>query len=251
LATDRNDPKKNLVQPFFLVRFEASESSAILGVLPCHPTVFGAGNRSYSGDLHGEVARHYEREVDVALIANGATANISTRFTRQNQTRTQLSRFTSLIMSQIKTSAFRACKPCKMTIASQIVRLPVRDFKRQSISDVCLTGRLADVANEGALVAKQLCKTREFRKKHTPIAVTLLRLGPISFGVLPLEMYAGTGRFLWSKAKTVLLCYANGYWGYVFDPGAREHDYEVVSSPFDARADKAIRAAILALAGKP
>lgn len=247
LATDRNNPKKDLAQPFLLVRLDAGNSRAVLGTLPCHPTVLGAGNRYYSGDLHGEIARSYERQCDVALIANGAAANISTRFTRQNQTRTQISRFASLVMNQMKSRRFQPCAACKVSIASGVVQLPVRDFQQQSINSAERTGRLADVANEGAQVAKQLSKAPEFHRKTVPLTVTLLQLGPISFAALPLELYAETGRFLWSRAKVAPLCYANGYWGYVYAQGAQEADYEVISSPFASCADALLREAVLAL----
>lgn len=250
LATDRNNPEKNLVQPFFLARLDAKGSSAILGVMPCHPTIFGANNRYYSGDLQGEIARRYERQVDVALIANGATANISTRFTRRSQTQAQVSRFATLVMSQIRSRPFQPCAPCELSLSSRTVRLPIRDFQQHSINPVERSGRLAEVASEAAQVALQLSRMREFHGKNVPVTVTLMRLGPISFAALPVEMYGETGAFLWSSARTIPLCYANGYWGYVFASGANEADYEVISSPFDSRADKLLRAAVVSFANK-
>ena len=251
LATDRNEPEKNRVQSFILLRLEASGSSAVFGVLPCHPTVLGADNLCYSGDLHGEIARRYEQQVDVALIANGACANISTRFTRCSQTRAQVSRFASLMMSQAEASPFRACTPGRMSIVSQSVRLPVKNFEPHcSHEDANLAGRLADVAREGRLVATQLSQTPEFRRQNILVTITGVRLGPISFAALPFELYVETGRFLWTKARVVPLCYANGYWGYVYIPKASETDYEVISSPFASSADKRLREAVLSFARK-
>lgn len=251
LATDRNDPEKNHTQPFVLLRLEGAEGSAAFGVLPCHPTVLGADNLCYSSDLHGEIARRYEQHVDVALIANGACANISTRFTRRNQTRAQIARFASLVMSQVKATPFHACAPGGLSIASRSVRLPVKGFRRgQDNEDDGLSGRLADVAREGRLVTTQLSQASEFRRKNISIVVTLVRLGPISFAALPFELYAETERFLWAKARSTALCYANGYWGYVYIPEASGAEYEVISSPFAPSADKLLREAVLSLAGK-
>lgn len=250
LATDRNDRRKNRAQPFLMVRLEAKSSRALFGILSCHPTVLGAANLCYSGDLHGEIARRYERQFDVALVANGAAANISTRFMRRNQTRSQISGFASSVIQQAEHTPFRACST-GISIASQTVKLPVKDFRiYQSSSHPSLTGRLADVAREGNLVSAQLSHMSEFRRQHVSMPVTLLRLGPLSFAAFPLELYAETGKFLWAKAKTTALCYANGYWGYVYIPGASRADYEVISSPFTAAADKLLRETTVKLACK-
>lgn len=250
LATDRNRPQKNFTQPFSLLRFNAGESSAVLGVLPCHPTVLGADNLYYSGDLHGEIARRYERQVNVALIANGACANISTRFTRDSQTRAQVSRLASLVMSQAEASPFRACSDA-MSIAGKSVRLRVKPFARATVQeDAGLTGRLALVANEGRMVAIQLSQRPEFRRKTISVSVTWMRLGPLSFAAFPFELYAETGRFLWTNARATALCYANGYWGYVYIPEASKTDYEVISSPFAPSADGRLRDVVLDLAAK-
>ena len=251
LATDRNQPKKDRVQTFTLVHLEASGGSAVWGVLPCHPTVLGAANLRYSGDLHGEIARRYERQFDVALIANGACANISTRFTRRSQTQSQVSRFAASVVHQVTATPLRACASGAISIASLTVKLPVKSFRlHENSKDASLTGRLADVAREGKQVAAQLSKTPEFGARNRSVGVTFLRLGSISFAAFPLELYAETGRFLWANAKTVALCYANGYWGYVYAQGVSAEDYEVISSPFTARADKLLREAVLRLARK-
>lgn len=250
LATDRNDPKKNRVQMLSLVRFDAGDNTAVFGVLPCHPTVLGARNRRYSGDLHGEIARRFERHVDVALIGNGATANVSTRFTRSTQNPAQISRFAALVMRQIESRPFMPCSSGKLRIARHTLRIPVRDFLAHTIDYTGRSGRLAEVESEGARVAMQLSKAPEFRKTHVPVTVTLLHLVPFYFAALPLELYAETARFLWSKMKAIPLCYANGYWGYAFAPGARGGDYEVISSPFDSRADGLLREAAVRLARK-
>lgn len=247
LATDRTRHNRNPVQWMHLVRFDTPDASALLGVLPCHPTVLGAGNELYSGDLHGEVARRYEKEYDVALIANGAAANISTRFTRSSQTRAQVVRFADHVLEEAGGRRFEACSPCEISLASGLLRLPVRDLQKQPSKFANRTGRVAEVMKEGALVAQQLSKTEEFGRRSALVPLSLIRLGPVTLAAIPLELYAETGRFLWAHSRTVALCYANGYWGYVYGPNARPFDYEVLSSPFDERADALVRRAILEL----
>jgi hypothetical protein len=245
LATDRTRRSRERIQWLHLIRFQSADGSALFGVLPSHSTVLGAANARYSGDLHGEVARLYEKQFDVALIANGAAANISTRFTRSSQTPTQVRRFAASILRQADLRHFRACAPFELRSASRVVLLPIRDLRKAPDTLVQRSGRVAAVMREGAIVARQLSKTKEFRRKLASVSVTVIRLGPISLAALPLELYAETGRFLWSHAHVIALCYANGYWGYVYVPGAKPFDYEVVSSPFEERADAIVRQAVV------
>lgn len=247
LATDRTRRSRNPIQWLHLIRLDADDASALFGVLPCHPTILGATNVRYSGDLHGEVARRYEKQFDVALIANGAAANISTRFTRSSQTHAQVVRSAVSILRQARRQHFRTCFPCPLSSVSRFVDFPVRDFHTDVNYHLPYAGRVVDVMREGALVAKRLSKTREFRRSTVTVPIMLVRLGPIWLAALPMELYAETGRFLWTRTKTIALCYANGYWGYVYGPQAKAFDYEVVSSPFDERADRLIRRTVLDL----
>ena len=250
LATDRTRRSREQVQWIHLLRFQSADSSALFGVLPCHPTVLGAANAAYSGDLHGEVARLYEKHFDIALIANGAAANISTRFTRSSQTETQVRRFAESVVRQTNLVRFHPCGSCGVSSSSSLVPLPIRDLRRSIERPMHRTGRVAEVMREGAVVARQLATAKQFRRKAASVPITLVRLGSISLAALPMELYAETGRFLWSQARVIALCYADGYWGYIYGPGAKQFDYEVVSSPFDRRADAILRQAVLDLAAQ-
>ncbi len=246
LASDRTRRSRDTVQSFDLIRFDAHGASALLGVLPCHPTILGAGNRLYSGDLHGEIARQCEEQFEVALIANGAAANISTRFTRSSQTYAQVRRSAASVLKQVSGRQFRSCSG-ELSSVSELVHLLVRDLRNPVLKLPRQTGRIATVAREGMIVAQQLSQAKEFRRSTVTAPVTVVRLGDISLAALPVELYAETGRFLWKQAQTIALCYANGYWGYVYPPSAGRLDYEALSSPFTEKADAALRRIIIDL----
>jgi hypothetical protein len=200
----------------------------------------------YSGDLHGEIARRYEKQFEVALIANGAAANISTRFTRSSQNPAQVQRSAAHVMRQAKGRHFKDCHG-KLSLISQSVKLHVRNLRNPLPKPPSKTGRTAEVEKEGSLVAYQLAQTKEFRRSLARVPITLVGIGNIWLAALPMELYAETGRFFWKQAQVVALCYANGYWGYVYASNAGPFDYEVVSSPFTTEADQIVRCAVLKL----
>ena len=252
LATDRNNPAREREQTVFLIRFDTNAESAVFCLFPCHPTVLGADNRYYSGDLHGEIARRFERQHGFALVANGPCANISTRFTRRNQSSAQIARFAASFIRQAEAARLRRFTPGSISTAARNIRLPVKDFRQsQNENDADLAGRRALVAKEGRAVARQLSKSPEFRSRSISVPVIVFRLGPVALAALPFELYAATGDALWARARALAVCYANGYWGYVYPKGTSPADYEVISSPFTQDADGEIRQAVLALAMNP
>lgn len=249
IATDRNRPNLAKAQSFHLFRFEGRTSKVFLGVYGCHPTVLGFDNLKFSGDLHGEIARRFERHANIALIANGSAANISTRFTRKNQTPAELSRLVDALMKQVSTMHLRPTEVPRLSVRTSSFKLLVRTFRSTEKASSRKSGRLGIVAEEALAVQHQLRKSLGLAGKESVIApVTAFRLGKIQLVALPFEVYASTGNFLWKKAHIVPLCYANGYWGYVPGPSAAPFDYEVVSSPFSAQADERMRRIILSLA---
>ncbi len=248
VASDRNRPKLGHEQSFFLLRFDGRRGSAVLGIYGCHPTVLGASNRLFSGDLHGEIARRLERRMNCALIANGAAANISTRFTRKSASRAEICRLASRILKQISGASLRPHAQSRLALRSRWLRLPLRNLQAEVPSAGKKSGRLAVVAEEARLMRQRLQQAKELSGSRLRLAITGLRIGPILLAALPFELYSTTGDFLWEKARMIPLCYANGYWGYVPGPTAATGDYEVVSSPFPAAADPLLRQTLLKLA---
>ena len=249
IASDRNRPKLAVAQPFHVFRFEGPSASAMLAVYGCHPTMLGADNLYFSGDLHGEIARQFERHAGLALVANGAAANISTRFTRRNQSAAELKRLARRFMKQASTKTFRPTEYPKLSLQTASLKLSVRNLRTTEETNSSKSGRLGVVAKEAWLVQRQLQKSLRIAGKTSVTArITALRLGKVRLVALPFEIYASTGDFLWKKVRAVPLCYANGYWGYVPARSAPADDYEVVSSLFSAQADERLRRIILALA---
>jgi neutral ceramidase len=244
VASDRNHPARSRSQPLRLLRFETGSGAALLGVYGCHSTVLGAANTLISGDLHGAITRQLERDVDVALLANGAAANISTRFTRRSQEPPEVLRLAGIFLRQAAAARFRPARESPLSATTCRLRLPVRDFAAVKMRGGEKSGRLAVVEQEALGTLDHLRHSRAFRRKSISTVLTLLRIGGITFAALPFELYADTGDALWARSRVISVCYANGNWGYVPSARAGKDDYEALSSAFDVRADEALRRAV-------
>ncbi|MDE3181444.1 MAG: hypothetical protein KGM47_17510 [Acidobacteriota bacterium] len=247
VATDRNHPGHAKTQPLCLFRFKGKETMGLFGVYGCHSTVLGHENLMLSGDLHGEISRLLEGEADVALIAAGAAANISTRFTRREQSVREMRRLAADVTRQAQAAHLRPLPQGKLAFLSQNIQLPVADFDKPVPEKLHHSARIAAVAKEGMLIRKRLSRAREFSHGEVTAPLSLLRIGGIGLAAVPFEIYSDTGEFLWRRARVIPLCYANGYWGYITSQAAGPSDYEAISSPFADGADEQFRRVLISL----
>lgn len=247
VATDRNNPKRSKTQRFFLVRFEGARSAAVLGVYGCHSTVLGPENRLLSGDLHGGIARCLEKSVSVAVMAAGAAANISTRFTRRHQTPHEVASLAAKVARQAAMARFQPLHDAGLAIGEQMACLHVSRFAKIPATKLRNAGRLGVVRAEAMVVRERLARAPEFAAGSITAPLTVLRIGTLSLAALPFEIYSDTGEFLWRRARVIPLCYANGYWGYIPSRAAGSEDYEAISSPFVRTSDAKLRRAVISL----
>lgn len=244
VATDRNHPKRHKTQRLFLVRFHGEVNRSLLGVYGCHSTVLGPDNTLLSGDLQGEIARRLENDSTVVLMATGAAANISTRFTRRAQTPQELSALAANVARAAATARFQTMPDARLDIGETSIRLRVSNLKSAPPSKTRRAGRLTVVRAEALEVRQRLARAPEFASGSITAPLALLRIGTVGLAVLPFEIYSDTGEYMWKRQRCIPFCYANGYWGYVPSPSAGAEDYETISSPFARGADATLRQAL-------
>ncbi len=251
VASDRNRPKQFRTQPLYLLRFESASGAVILAIYGCHSTVLGYSNTQFSGDLLGGLGRRLEKQFDFSLVACGAAANISTRFTRQAQTPRELGRLSKILASHAGRARFQDLEVDSVSARVERVSLPFRRLKDPPPAAARVTGRLAEAAEEARENIERLRRSAAFRRKAASARLTRLRLGKISLLALPFEIGLATGEFLWRQRRAIALCYSNGYWGYIPPASSRPGDYEVISSAFPRETDRRLRGAALRLASRP
>ena len=199
---------------------------------PCHPTVLSAANLQVSADFVGGIEALLD--TDMAIFANGAAGDISTRFTRRESTFEECARMSKIAAEQICSALqdkpfVEASSLRGKTIA---VTLPVRQVGtvaeatkqleettvrwQQAVADGADAGtvRILKSYVEGAGVnlefARSLSGIREF-----VVPVTVFRFAGLSFATVPGEFYSTL-----LPPDITAICYANGYYRYIADKHA-------------------------------
>lgn len=110
VGTDRNDPggRPSDVADALLLWRQDGSLAAVVVHYACHPTVLGPGNRLLSTDFVGPMRRVLAAALAEAgygapavLFVNGAAADVSTRFTRRNQSPGEARRLGALLAAQL------------------------------------------------------------------------------------------------------------------------------------------------------
>ncbi len=225
----------------------------------CHPTILGFDNRLISADFPGAARRaltcHYPQFV--WLFMNGASGDISTRFTRRGQNFAEVER-AGLLLAGSVLKAIQTAQPLTVDSLqgkSAEIHLPLREF-----------GNVEDArveAEKFALAYKAMVErgepAGELRKAMTRVegaqaqvmmaelyagkasldsVIQVIRIGSLILVGLPGEVFTETVLTLKSIGngrKIAVMGYANDYCGYFPDQKAvNANTYEALVSPFSA-----------------
>jgi len=277
LGKNRNSPDNPLDSQLTVMTIEnfQGEIIAIWANFGCHPTILGSDNLYISADFPG-AARQILKQIYpgmVWLFANGASGDVSTRFTRRGQGFEEVGRFGKLLAG----SVLRAIQLANPIIIDHIqcliepVSIPVRDFppreqaalELKSLTEVWekLTRdnatasqmRIAQTRVEGAQA--QLLMSKGFgNKKNMDSEIQLIQLGDLALITLPGEPFTRTVLEIKKQspfALTSVVSYANDYLGYFPDEeSVKMGTYEALVSPFKPGAAEILRDAVLKLLEK-
>lgn len=209
-----------------------SGKSLVFYNFPCHPTVLSAANLLVSADFVGGIEKLLG--ADMAIFANGAAGDISTRFTRRESSFEECARM-GKVASEYVRDLLRdkpLVDPVPLRGCHATVKLPARQVETEEAAQKQLEETIArwqqaladgaDAATvrilksyvEGAGVnlefARNLGDIREFS-----VPVTVFKFMGLSFATVPGEFYSTL-----LPENTAALCYANGYYRYLADQNA-------------------------------
>ena len=214
-----------------------SGRSLILYQIPCHPTVLGPDNLLASADFVGGIEKRLD--TDMAVFLNGAAGDISTRFTRREQTFAECDRMAETAAAAVKalleTASYASPEPLKGARAHiALAPRPVESEEnaRKAFEEAAARWQEAIDAGEepgkarilksyveGAGVALEFAKTMAgIRQLRLPVSV--FTFGGLRFATVPGEMFSS----LWSL-DAVPICYADGYYRYIGDIHAYDAGY--------------------------
>lgn len=251
VGTERNDPSRKGDKSLLYLELTREDGKTVMIYnYACHPTVLGPGNLEITKDLPSGVDEKWP--ADLVLFWNSCCGDISTRFTRESSTFSQIDIYTERLMEALHKAeqtkkALGLCHslqikqyvkmfPCKELPSLEEAKAYVaecekalQEAKEQGIEGQAL--RLIQTKQEGAVTALTLVKGLGDRKKF-PIKITLLEMQGLKIIGISGELFSTLGVPLKEQGIEVV-AYTNGYSLYIADTKAYETGvYEALSSPF-------------------
>jgi len=260
IGRNRNDPEHGpMDDELVMVRIDdvRGHPMAVMMNYGCHPTVLGYQNLLISADFPG-AARSTLRKVfpgTVFLFTNGASGDVSTRFTRREQTFAEVERMGNMLAGEVLKVMSSVITESHVDLTGRVepVKLPIRPFpsakeaeetlhelemELQGLKDSGASHgdiRRATTRVEGASIQVILTSALAGRT-HMETELQTLKLGPLGLVGLPGEPFVRTVLDIKAKSSrpyTAVISYANDEVGYFPDAHSFEAGtYEALSSPY-------------------
>ena len=275
IGSNRNDPVNGQADDqVTILRVDGADGKplAVLMNYGCHPTVLGPNNLAISADYPG-AARAALTKIyphTAFLFVNGATGDVSTRFTRRGQDFDEVERVGRILAGEVL-KQMQVITPLQdATLSSRVspLKLSLRPLPSAETAENQLNQLSAELermrsANaphgeirkavtrmEGAQV--QLARAQSSGgETSVDTQVQVLRIGPLALLTLPGEPFASTVLKIKAQSPvhpTAIVSYGNDYRGYFPDTAAiKAETYEALTSPFNETAADRLAQAGLAL----
>ena len=240
----------------FIIEFcRIDRKKILLYNLCCHPTVLSSENLQISADFPGAAAEKLEEQAggyDMVVFINGSAGDMSTRYTRQESSFKECSRFADMILETIEKtkkgdflplhkielkyhsiSLKRAILPdTKNALANlQKAITDLKELKDKNAGTAAL--RKAASFVEGAQMSLLKSKAEEKTEKNKIIETGILQINDSIIVCSPLELFSSLALILKEKKKVGCFGYINCLEGYLADTDAWDNlDYEALSSDF-------------------
>jgi hypothetical protein len=245
--------------------------AAVVFDFASHPTVLGPGNLLWSADWPGATRAAMREALDgspVLAFLQGASGDVSSRFTRRAADFSEVERLGGLLAAAVLSvvdDGGRRLVP-RIAVKTQTFAMPRRDLPsalgaddevaRAQAALAALAGadldpmvRIARTRLDGALVQRDLAAAAIPDTIELELAVAMV--GDVAWAHVPLELFASIGAAIRSRspfADTRIVGYANGYSGYLADEAAHAAgSYEALSTYFRAEAAGILTDAVVAL----
>jgi hypothetical protein len=262
IGLNRNDPESGPVDNEVIVLCVEDQFGVPFAVMMnhgCHPTVLGYQNLMFSADYPG-AARSVLRRVypdTIFLFANGASGDVSTRFTRRDQSFSEVDRMGRLLASEVLKimQTIKTGPAAELTARTMDVELKFRPFPSADVAQrelerlqaeleaLKVAGaahgeiRRATTQVEGA--TGQLLMAQELAGRSANYSqIQMLTIGDLALAGIPGEPFTRTVLDIKAsspKPFTAVVSYANDYQGYFPDVlSIQEGSYEALISPYSA-----------------
>jgi neutral ceramidase len=258
IGLNRNDPTQPVDREVTVLRVDSLSSQPIVVMMNygCHPTVLGYQNLQYSADYPGATRAllHKIYPDTIFMYTNGASGDVSTRFTRRDQSFNEVERMGYILAGEVlKVMLSIVTKPNPfITSRKASIELKFRPFPsaadashelaqlKAKLDALKASGaahgeiRKAITKVEGASGQALMAKELEGRRGNKS-QVQLLQIGDLALVGLPGEPFTRTVMEIKQNypQPTAVISYANDYQGYFPDPNSvAMGNYEALISPY-------------------
>jgi hypothetical protein len=277
IGRNRNDPETGLMDAELGVLRVDDVNGQPLAVLMnygCHPTVLGPENLAISADYPGAARTALKRIYpgSAFLFTNGASGDVSTRFTRRGQGFAEVERMGNILAGEVL-KVMQVVTPVEEVVLSSRVtpvQLTLRHFPPVDVAQKQIetleveleqkraTGlpageiRKAVTKLEGAHGQLDMAQSYGDTKTVNTL-VQMLRIGPMALVTMPGEPFTHIVLEIKKHSPihpTFVVSYGNDYRGYFPDAvSVAAGTYEALTSPYDETAgDKLVQTALALLA---
>jgi hypothetical protein len=263
IGKNRNDPEKGPMDPQLSVIRINNNSGIPLAVLfnyGCHPTVMGYENLLISADLPGAARAALKKHFPdcIFMFTNGASGDVSTRFTRREQRFPEVDRLGKILASGVLQAMMKSEPIEVLNLAGERIKvqLPQRSFPPEQeiqASIEQLKDKIQKIKSESApqgdirkvitqLEGAQGQMVMQDAKIDPSFFLTefqFLKIGPLFMAGIPGEPFSQTVLDIKAQCapiKTMVISYSNDNKGYFPDQRAiKNNTYEALISPYDQR----------------
>jgi hypothetical protein len=236
-----------------VVRDETGSLVAIVVHWACHPTILSAKNRRISADFPGVMRRHLRAKLDApdlpVLYLNGAAGDVSTRFTRNDQTPEEVERVGSALAGATL-EAMEHAEPLPAQLAHATTSVRLTGWSPQQISAALSqidepakdASRLSTTRAQGHSMLRSLADS-PCRPRRKSVRVDAWNVGGLALLAVPGELVSGLGQQIVaaSPLQTLVVGYAGGYAGYLAERDSYEAGtYEALASQFGPGSGEAV-----------
>lgn len=234
----------------------AGRMTAMLVDVPCHATVLGPDSLKWSADWPGGLRRAVRREHPDAVVAflNGASGDLSTRFTRRDSTFAEAERLGELVADAVLAGLDDAEPVAPRLLAREVTLTPEfvrrdRDAAAARLA-VAEAHRAAATGGDAAVLQSVVDGARgelAVAESELPdpqrVTAHLICLGHVTWVALPFEVFSSTAAALADSARAIRTIGCVGdYLGYLPDARAIADDtYEARTARVSATAEPRVR----------
>ena len=199
-----------------------------------HPTILSGDTDFFSSEYIGKTLELLDNEMTKNIFLQGAAGDVSTRFTRANQTYDSVIKLATTLANKVKDIITNDTSICNLltNIEYDSLSLNIEHDKSPLKLDTPkdLTPRELETIEIGQVMRNRLLEGNDLTSS---ILISYISFNNITFIFNPCELFSGYIDYV--NPNTSLVCYSNGYAPYVTNINDNFLTYERFTDTFSTK----------------